>query len=76
MRVNIKDLPKNTTILAYCRKLLKEGVDPCTKVEFYRDHDDPDVIINNLGEAVKWTVKESPSSHFVKYKEFSTKGIK
>lgn len=60
IKVQIQDLSKGRTpILSYCRKLVADGVDPDTRVEFYRNNSEPDVIVTNLGETAKLTVLEN-----------------
>jgi hypothetical protein len=68
IKVNFKDLSKhtNTPIFAYCRKLIKEGEDPNTRLEVYRNHEDWDVAVPSIGEGAKWTVKEEPTLNFTK----------
>lgn len=69
MKINYKDLPKTskTPVLTYCRKLVSEGVDPDTKLEIFREHDDPDLTVINIGEAAKLGISEEPRTRFIKY---------
>lgn len=72
IKINRKDLGDlarhtNTPTLAKCRKLISEGVDPDTRLEVYRDRDEPDIIVLNIGLAAKLSVKEEPRVHFCKY---------
>jgi hypothetical protein len=72
MLVNFNKLSKKTKtpILSYCRSLISKGIDPRTRLEIFRDNNpEPNVIVPSIGEAAKWTVKEEPSVHFVKYHE-------
>jgi hypothetical protein len=62
LKVNFEDLDKRskTPILTYCRKLLNDGFAPELKLHVYRENqEDPDVIVNSIGEASKYTVKET-----------------
>lgn len=73
--VNLEDLPKNskTPILTYCRKLIKDGVDYNSKLHVFRGNQpDPDVIVNNIGDAAKLGVSETlrVGPVFVKYSEW------
>ena len=72
VKINFKDLPKHKNpIFNYCRKLLKEGIAPDTKLEIYRENLEPDVIVPNIGKAAKWSVLEDPNLHFAKYIPFN-----
>lgn len=73
--VYLEDLPKTskTPILTYCRKLIKDGVDYNSKLHvFRRNQPDPDVIVNNIGDASKLTVLETPrvGPVFAKFSEW------
>lgn len=70
--IKAKVKTRDTPILDYCRKLIKEGKDPNTRLEVYRNHPTPDVICRNIGEAAKLTVTESSSQdiRFAKYESF------
>ncbi len=69
LKIDIQDIPNrnrtNTPTLTYCRKLIKDGIDPNTILEVYRG----DVLSMSVivGEAAKLTVKEDPYPHFAKY---------
>jgi len=71
MKVNFNKLSKytQTPVFAYCRRLIKEGIDLNTKLEIYRNNEEPDIIVSNIGKAAKLTVKEEPNLHFAKYTE-------
>lgn len=73
LRVEISNVPKRTNapLLNYCRDLIAKGTDPNTRVEFLRNGR-ADVIIPNLGEGAKLTVKEDKdtSPKFIKYVPF------
>lgn len=58
IKINRKDLPSksDTPAFDYCRQLLKEGADPITRLEIYRESKDWDYAISNIGEGAKWTV--------------------
>lgn len=58
VKINRKDLPSksDTPAFDYCRKLLKEGVDPKTRLEIYRNRDTWDYAIESIGEGAKWSV--------------------
>jgi hypothetical protein len=58
IKVNFKDLRKDidTPILAHCRKLVAEGVDPDTRLEVYRERDTWDVAVTNIGDGAKMAV--------------------
>lgn len=58
IKVKFSDLRKDTDtpILAYCRKLIKDGVDPNTRLEVYRERDTWDVAVTNIGDGAKMDV--------------------
>lgn len=58
VKINRKDLPSksDTPAFDYCRKLLKEGVDPNARLEIYRNHETWDYAIESIGEGAKWSV--------------------
>ena len=60
---------KRAPILSYCRKLIKDGIDPETRLEVYRDGKEPDIIVPHIGKAAKLTIKEGDQGgpYFVKY---------
>lgn len=53
MRVSFerfKDSKSNNPVLDYCRELLKEGIDPNTRLEVWDDnYDEPRLVITNIG---------------------------
>lgn len=53
----------NTPYLTHCRRLLKKGVDPETRLEITRNGR-VDFIISSIGYGAKWTVDEN---RFVPY---------
>lgn len=57
----------HTPVLAYCRKLVKEGIDPNTQLHILRDGK-LSVMVSNIYAAAKLTVKEKPYCRFIKYK--------
>lgn len=58
IKINRKELSNrtDTPTLDYCRQLLKEGHDPSTRLEIYRDRPEWDYAILSIGEGAKWTV--------------------
>lgn len=58
IKVNRKDLSNktDTPALDYCRQLLKEGHEPSTRLEIYRNRPEWDYAIESIGEGAKWTV--------------------
>lgn len=76
MRIHCKDINmKNskTPFLTHARKLINQGIDPNTRVEFYDDEYDPRFILLNLGKAAALTIKEHPNTHFVGYEDVGSK---
>jgi hypothetical protein len=70
--VYLEDIDKgltNTPIFAYCRKLIKEGVDPNEELEVYRKGKlNWDIKINNIGKGAELTVDESVGCVLAKYR--------
>jgi len=68
LKINRKDLPSksDTLIFDYCRKLLKDGVDPETRLEIYRHPNYWDVAVTSIGEGAKWSVNHN---YFVPYRK-------
>lgn len=60
IKINMKDIPQKgkSPIFSYCRKLIKDGVDPNESLEIYRNSEDWDVRIPNIGVSAKYTVVE------------------
>ena len=72
MKIDMKDIPetkRGDPILNYCRKLIKDGVDPQTKLEVYRG-EQLDVTIRTVEAGSKLTVTEDTDGkpRFAKYK--------
>lgn len=69
IKINFKDLPDNTPtpVLTYCRKLIANGEKFGTRLEVYRENDEPDIICPKIGKAAKLGVSEVPYTHFIKY---------
>lgn len=65
-------------IFDYCRKLIKEGVNPNTRLEVYRGHSDPDVSVPNIGEGSKLTIRENDfeGPRVVKFEELDTSKVR
>lgn len=40
-------------VLAYCEKLLEDKVNPKSSLEVYGNHDEPDLIVPNIGKYAK-----------------------
>lgn len=60
IKVKFDDLPKTRVpVYDYCRQLLKDGEDYYARLEIYRNHEEPDVIVKSIGRAAEWTVEES-----------------
>lgn len=74
LRINIEDLPNGRNpILTYCRKLIKDGVNPKSKLHCFRENQsDPDVVVNNIEEASGLCVAEGVRGppRFVKFKNW------
>ena len=60
----------NSPTFDYCRKLLKEGEDPSTKLEVYRD--EMLCLTTTLKEGSKWKIEETEKKgpRFRKYEPF------
>ena len=73
IKVELSNLPNNTKtpILSYCRQLVREGEDPDTRLEVFRNSSRPDVIIPNIGIGARFTIKEEPRLHLVPFKEYT-----
>lgn len=61
----------NSPVCSYCRVLIKQGVDPNTKLYVYKPgigmHDNnPALIIRGIGEAAKLTIE---NDRYVKYQK-------
>lgn len=54
-----KEPKNNSPVLDYCRKLLAEGYPYSTKLEVYRNNDEPDIICPKIGKSAKWAIKEN-----------------
>lgn len=72
-----KEPENNSPVLDYCRKLIKEEVDPNTRLEVYRG-EMLALVINNIGEGAEWTIKENNKvgPKFVKYRPFPTNKLR
>lgn len=82
VKVNRKELTKlsPSPAFAYCRKLMKEGYDPNTRLEIYGERDTFDYAITSIGEGAKLSMQEDPRLRVVEYKlptglEGPTKGV-
>lgn len=73
IKIQYKDLPKYDTHpypeFDYCRKLLKQGVSPDTRLELYRG-DMPSLYINTIAAGAKLIVREEYGCIFGKYRPF------
>lgn len=59
-KVQFSDLPEHRTpIFNYCRQLIKEGIEPSTRLEIYRDNEEWDVAVTSIGLGAKLTVIEN-----------------
>ena len=58
IKVNRKDISNTSEnpIFDYCRKLIKDGIDPTTRLEVWRNNPEPDLTISSIGWGAKWTV--------------------
>lgn len=73
-----KEPVNNSPILDWCRKLIKDGEDPETKLEVYREgKTEPDFIVKNIGEGAKFAVRENNEKgpHFIKYVPIDAKSL-
>lgn len=70
VKVNRKELTKlsPSPAFAYCRKLMKEGHDPETRLEIYEKRDTFDYAITNIGLGAKLSIQEDPHLRVVDYK--------
>ena len=70
IKIKFEDIPTktHTPILSYCRQLIKEEVDPNTRLDVYDNEYQKGTRISvlNIGEGAKLTVKEDPYVHFAK----------
>lgn len=67
IKIQMELIPKES-VLDFCRTLLKEGVNPETRLEVYRgEKTEPDLICPSVGEGSKWVVDED-ARRFRKYK--------
>lgn len=57
-----------TPALSHCRRLMKEGVDPETRLEILRDGR-VDYSIRTIKEGAALVVKDEPNIHFGKYED-------
>lgn len=48
---------RNYSIIDYCRYLIEDNCDPNSRLEVYRDRDEPDVVVRNIGEAAQLAVE-------------------
>lgn len=72
IKVKFDELPmsrNDTPIFDYCRRLIKQGCDPKTRLEVYRNNESWDVAIN-VGEGAELSVRHEPSLQLVKYRPF------
>lgn len=62
IKVQWEDIPhkkqSKTPFLTHCRRLIKQGVNPNSRVEFW-DKGKLRMFTDNVGEAAKWTVLET-----------------
>jgi len=72
MQIEFDDIPyrkfTNTPTLSHCRRLIKQGVDPSTKLEVTRNGR-VDLTIRTIAEGAALTVKEEPTVHFTQYED-------
>lgn len=70
VKVNRKELTplSPSPAYAYCRKLMKEGHDPETRLEIYGERDTFDYAITSIGEGSKLSIQEDPHLRIVEYK--------
>lgn len=70
IKINFEDIPKltHTPILTYCRQLIKDGVDPDTRLDVYDGTYGKGIRVSvlNIGDGAKLTVKEDPYVHFAR----------
>lgn len=72
IKIQFEDLPNTNATspaFSYCRKLIKEGVDPDTRLEIYRGKPDWDYAIANIGQGAKLTIQEEPRLRIIKYRD-------
>jgi len=67
----------NSEVCSYCRLLVKEGVDPNTKLYVYRpgigmDDNNPVLIVSGIGKAAELTIK---NDRYVTYSKPETNAI-
>lgn len=76
IKIQFEDLPNTNATspaFSYCRKLIKEGVDPDTRLEIYRGKPDWDYAIANIGQGAKLTIQEEPNLRIIKYRDPSSR---
>jgi len=73
IRIHCKeiDMRGDTPFLSHARKLIKAGVSPDTRVEFFDENYDPRIILNHLGTAA--TLGVNGSNNFYKISGMSEK---
>lgn len=79
LKVKFSDLPKGKTpILTYCRKLIKDGVDPDTRLEIYRNHEYWDIAVKRIEDGAKLSVLEGVRGppRFVNFKSWDSGSLK
>src|SRR5262245_14761704 len=66
-RANIPD--GATPILTHCRAMIADGHDPSTRLEVFRDHAEPDIIVGNIGIAAGLGISEGDHApRFIRYR--------
>lgn len=59
IRIQFSELGDSyTPIIDYCRELIEKGIPVDTKLKIYRENDEPDVIVRNIGDAAKLKVSD------------------
>lgn len=67
MKVNFSVLGE-MSVSSYCRKLIKEGVSPDTRLELYRTRETSDVTVSHIGRFAEFIAVDKPAGvRFVKY---------
>lgn len=63
IKIEWDDIPNRdrskTPFFTHCRRLLKQGVNPDTRLEIWKDEQLRVYTPKNIGESAKWTVLEN-----------------
>lgn len=54
-----KEPPNNNPIFSFCRKLIEDGYSYKTRLEIYRENEEPDVVCPKIGLSAKFAIREN-----------------